>query len=514
MFLKVVMISFYIALIVGLSLYTRSKTKTIDDFVVGNRSVGPWISAFSFGTAYFSAVLLIGFAGSVGWNYGVSALWIALGNSILGTYLAWKILAPRTREMTSRLNVLTMPSFLEARYGSRNMRIFASLVIFVFFVPYSASVFMGLSYLFEQIFSIPYVMALVLMTLLTALYLTIGGYIAVTLIDFIQGLIMIVGVALMVYFVVGFEAVGGFATGLQSLGAIDPQLAAPVGPPGIIGLLSLLILTSLGTWGLPQMVQKFYGIKSEAVIPKATVVSTIFALIITGGAYFVGSVGRLFFDSVPLLNGVPNTDLLVPNILSTTLPELVAVLILILVLSASMSTLSSLVLASSSSVSIDLLKGSLFKDMSEKSTMIIMRLLCVVFVMLSLWIALNPPALILTLMALSWGTVAGTFLAAYIYGLFWEKTTKAGAWAGMLSGLAISVGGYLIISNQPAFINGEVLTLLTQWGTPFFGSLAMLIPLAIVPLVSYFTPDYTEEHLDEVYNRKNGEIAYENVSGF
>lgn len=511
MFIKVSMVLFYIALIVGLSLYTRSKTKTIDDFVVGNRSVGPWISAFAFGTTYFSAVLLIGFAGKVGWGFGVSALWIAIGNSILGTYLAWRILAPRTREMTSRLNVLTMPSFLESRYGSKNMRIFSSLVIFIFFVPYSASVFMGLSYLFEQIFSIPYVVALVLMTLLTALYLVIGGYIAVTLIDFVQGLIMIVGVILMVYFVAGHETVSGFATGLKSLATIDPQLAAPVGPPGIVSLLSLIILTSLGTWGLPQMVQKFYGIKNSQVIPKATIVSTIFALLITGCAYYVGSVSRLFFDSLPLFNGRPTPDLLVPNILSTTLPELVGVLILLLVLSASMSTLSSLVLVSSSSVSIDLLKGSLFPNMSDKNTMLVMRILCLVFVMLSLWIALNPPGIILTLMALSWGTVAGTFLAAYIYGLFWPKTTRAGAWAGMITGLSIALGGYFIISLQPAFIDPSLLKLFTEWGTPFFGSLAMIVPLIIIPLVSLVTPEYSKEHINKVYNKKNSQLVMKEI---
>lgn len=500
MFFKVVMVLFYIFLVIGLSLYTRKKTNTIDDFVVGNRSVGPWISAFAFGTTYFSAVLIIGFAGKVGWDYGLSALWIALGNAIIGTYFAWKVLATKTREMTSRLNVLTMPSFLEVRYDSKNMRIVSSLIIFVFFIPYSASVFMGLSYLFEQVFSIPYIFALLIMTVLTALYLVIGGYLAVTLIDFVQGLIMIVGIVLMVYFVVGHNAVQSLSLGYQNLHAIDPQLVAPIGGgPGLVGLISLIILTSLGTWGLPQMVQKFYGIKNEAVIPKATIISTLFALLITGGAYFVGTQSRLFFKKLPEINGIASPDLLMPNIFNQALPELVAVLILLLVLSASMSTLSALVLVSSSSVTIDLIKGSLYPEISEKNTMLLMRILCIIFVMLSLYIAIKPPAVILTLMALSWGTVAGSFIAPYLYGLYWKKTTKIGAWAGMISGLIISIGGYTVIKTTPAFIHIDIMNNLQQWGTPFFGSLALLIPLLIVPLVSLLTPKYSDAHIKNIY---------------
>lgn len=506
--MKFGMVACFVAVIIGLSLYTRTKTATINDFVVGNRSIGPWMSAFSFGTTYFSAVLLIGFAGKVGWGYGLSALWIALGNTLLGTFLTWKVMGSRTREMSSRLNVLTMPSFLEARYASTNMKIFASLIIFIFFIPYSASVFMGLSYLFEQIFNIPYAVALVIMTVLTALYLVLGGYIAVALIDFVLGIIMLAGVILMVNYIAGNEAVGGIINSISSLRAVDPKLAAPVGPGGLIGLISLVVLTSLGTWGMPQMIQKFYGIKSPDVIPKATIVSSLFALIITGGAYYSGALSHLYFAELPILNGKPSPDLLMPNIMNQALPETVAVLILLLVLSASMSTLSGLVLVSSSSVSIDLLQGALLPDMSEKRTMNIMKILCVVFIVLSLWIALNPPGVILTLMGLSWGTVAGAFLAPFLYGLFWEKTTRAGAWAGMITGVLISIGGYFTINWFPVWIESPVLQLLQQWGTPFFGSLAMLVPLAVVPAVSLLTPEYSEEHLAKVYGKE--ELVFEN----
>lgn len=500
MWVKVAMLVAYAAMLVGMGIYTRSRTHTVDDFVVGNRAIGPWMSAFSYGTTYFSAVLLIGFAGKVGWGFGLSALWIALGNTMIGTYLAWRVLGRRTRVMTSRLNVLTMPSFLEVRYDSSNMRIVSSIIIFVFFVPYAASVFMGLSYLFEQVFAIPYVLALLLMTILTGIYLVLGGYIAVTMIDFFQGLIMIAGVIIMVYCVAGHEAVGGFISHYRTLQAMNPAFIAPTDAIGWVGLISIVLLTSLGTWGLPQMVQKFYGIKSEQVIPVATKVSTLFALLITGGAYYVGATSHLFFDSLPLQNGVPSPDLLMPIIISQTLPLLVGVLILILVLSASMSTLSALVLVASSSVTIDLLKGALKPNMTEKSTMKLMRVLCAVFIAGCLYMALKPPGIILTLMALSWGTVAGAFLAPFIYGLFWPGTTRAGAWSGIISGLAISLGGYAILKTSPAFIDPSWMEVLSKWGTPFFGTLAMLVPMAVVPLVSMVTRPYSRRHLEYIFN--------------
>ncbi|MEA1961681.1 MAG: sodium:solute symporter [Bacillota bacterium] len=508
MIAKLAILLLYVLLVVGLGLYTSKRTNTVDDFVLGNRSVGPWMSAFSFGTTYFSAVLIIGFAGKVGWGFGLSALWIAVGNTLIGTYLAWKVLAPKTREMTGRLNVLTMPSFLEARYDSRNMKIVASLIIFIFFIPYTASVFMGLSYLFEQVFQIPYVVALLLMTCLTAVYLVLGGYLAVALIDFVQGLFMIAGIALMIYFVVGSDAVGGVIQGYHSLKAIDPGLISPNSGIKWVSLVSLIILTSLGTWGLPQMVQKFYGIKSQDVIPRATIVSTVFALIITGGAYYVGSMGHLFFEQLPLLAGKATPDLIMPMIFVKTLPAIIAVLILILVLSASMSTLSSLVLVASSSITIDLVRGTLFPEMDEKTTMRLMRILCVVFIVFSLYIAIKPPAIILTLMALSWGTVAGAFLAPYLCGLFMEKTTKSGAWAGLITGLAISLGGYFLLTFQPSFIRPAVLELLSGWGMPFFSSLAMLVPLVVIPLVSSLTKEYSVEHINRIFCR-NEELAIE-----
>lgn len=469
------------------------RTRTVGDFFLGGRSVGPWLSAFAYGTTYFSAVIFIGYAGKVGWGFGISALWIAIGNAFIGTYLAWRLLAKPTRVMTSRLQAMTMPGFLAKRFDSPRLKIVSALIIFVFLVPYTASVYMGLSYLFEQTFGISFLYANLFMAGLTAVFLVLGGYFAVALTDFIQGIIMLFGVGMMLFFVFGHAKVGSITHALTTLAAYNPKLAQVVGPPGIIPLASLVILTSLGTWGLPQMIQKFYAIKSEAAIKPARIVATVFALVVSVGAYGVGSVTRLFFDNkVPTVNGVPNYDTIIPQIIVQALPDVAAIVILLLVLSASMSTLSSLVLVSSSAVAIDLRQGITGKTDSSPT---IFRLLCLIFVFVSVTIAILRPTFILNLMALSWGTVAGSFLGPYLYGLFWPRTSKIGVWAGLLTGLSASiiltaVGPQVAnLLNIPAYL----------FDAPAVGSLSMLLPLLVIPIVSVFTPPLPVKTLQQAY---------------
>lgn len=488
--MKWVVVGFYILAVLVISVMSMRKTHNVNDYFLGSRSIGPWVSAFAYGTTYFSAVIFIGYAGKMGWGFGLGVLWVVVGNALVGTYLAWKVLARPTRNMTARLDALTMPDFLAKRYDSPGLKILSALIIFVFLVPYSASVYMGLSYLFEEIFNIPFVYALALIALITGFYLVMGGYFAVTMTDFVQGLIMLGGVALLLIYVVSNAKVGGITAGLAKLATYDPQLVQPFNPPNPLGLISLVILTSLGTWGLPQMVQKFYAIKNENAIRPACVVSTIFALIVAFGAYFTGSLGRLFFD-----NQMPqgNPDLVVPMIIGEALPEAVSVLILLLVLAASMSTLASLVLVSSSAIAIDLVQGNC-PGFGKRNTLILMRLLSVLFVGLSVYIALKP-TIIVSLMALSWGTVAGAFLAVYVYGLFWKGTTRAGAWAGVLSGLAISIGFSLYYGLDAGLI-------------PMIGAAAMVIPLLVVPLVSLLSPKFSQVHLNKVYGASIPESKY------
>ncbi|HZJ82456.1 MAG TPA: sodium:solute symporter [Clostridia bacterium] len=480
-------IAIYVIGIVAIGLLSMSKIDGISDFFLGGRSVNPWMSAFSYGTAYFSAVIFIGYAGKIGWGFGLSALWVAIGNTLVGSFLAWHILGSRTREMTNRLNASTMPEFIGIRYQSKSLKIVTAAIIFIFLIPYSASVYKGLGYLFEQVFGISNMTILIIIALFTAFYLVLGGFVASTIADFIQGIIMIIGVIMMLFYVISHPTVGGFSNLVSSLRDIDGSLVKPIGPQGLLTTLSLVILTSLGSWGLPQMVHKFYTIKDERSIKCAKWVSTSFALLITFGAYFTGITSRMFFpESMPMLNGVPNPDIIIPKILFQTLPDVVLGIILILILSASMSTLASLVLASSSAIALDFIQGILYPDIDNKKLTLIMRGLCLLFVILSFFMAILPNP-IMTLAALSWGAVSGSLLAPYLYGLFWPKATKVGVWAGIITALAIVIGGAIYTGMNEAL-------------TPIFGAAAIVLPLLIVPLVSLATQSINEEHLNKIYN--------------
>lgn len=477
----------YVIIIMLIGLMSASRVNGISDFFLAGRSISPWMSAFSYGTAYFSAVLFIGYAGRTGWGFGISALWVVLGNTYIGSYLAWQVLGKRTREMTTRLKASTMPEFLGIRYKSKNLKIATALIIFIFLIPYSASVYKGLGYLFEQVFGIPNIILLLIIGFFTAFYLVLGGFVASSIADFIQGIIMIIGVVFMLYYVVSHPTVGGFSKALTSLGKIDPRLVRPIGPQGLLSTLSLVILTSLGSWGLPQMVHKFYTIRNEQSIKPAKLVSTGFALLITFGAYFTGIVSRLFFpESIPVFNGVPDPDIIIPQVLLQTLPDVVLGIILILILSASMSTLASLVLASSSAIALDLIKGILLPNIDSKKLTILMRILCLLFVVFSFLIAILPNP-IMTLAALSWGAVSGSLLAPYLYGLFWDRTTGAGIWAGIFTALGTIVGGAIFTRMDGVLM-------------PIFSAVAIVLPLLVVPLVSLATEAYGQEHLDKIYN--------------
>ncbi|HHW70314.1 MAG TPA: sodium/proline symporter [Clostridiales bacterium] len=487
--MEFILLGIYFVILIAVGFYSMRRTSSLQDFFLGGRNIGPWMSAFAYGTTYFSAVIFIGYAGRIGWDFGISAVWIAIGNAVLGSYLAWRVLAKQTRYLTHRLDVSTMPEFFEKRYDSKALKVFSAIIIFIFLVPYSASVYQGLSYLFEQIFGIPFIYCMIGMAAVTGLYLIMGGYFAMALTDFIQGIIMVVGIVLMVIYVVSHPNVGGLAQGMERLQAIEFELTSPVGPGGFIPLFSLVLLTSLGSWGLPQMIHKFYAIRDEESVRRATWISSIFAILVAGGAYFTGAFGRLFLNNeIPIdaITGTPNADMIMPKLLQVALPKSLMGIILILVLSASMSTLSSIVLVSSSAISMDLIKGVLAPNMKKKNVMIIMQILCVVFVILSFVMATTNRAGILTLMSFSWGTIAGSFLAPFLYGLYWKGVTKAGAWAGFLSGFLTSI----IL----AIVRG-----LNAGDAPMIGTIAMLVSLAVVPVVSLVTPKFSTNHIETIY---------------
>ncbi|AKL97433.1 sodium:solute symporter family transporter [Endomicrobium proavitum] len=469
--ISLILVSVFIIAMIAAGVWGMKKTKTLNDFFIGSRKIGPWISALSYGTAYFSAVIFIGFAGKLGWGYGLNVLWIAIGNAVIGSFLAWIVLGRRTRTMTQNLDVVTMPEFLQERFSGKYFKIIAASVIFLFLLPYAASVFKGLGYLFEVNFNISFDTALLIMVAITAVYLILGGYFAVTITDFIQGFVMLFGAILMVVILVG--QAGGLTSSIHQISENYYRDVFSQGAPDYIMLAALIFMTSFGVWGMPQMVQKFYAVKNEKVIKLAAYTTLIFALTISVCAYFTGALTHVFFNA-PILgaNGAANFDAMIPELLIRFLPEGVMALILLLILSASMSTLSALVLVSASSIAIDLYKGHVNPKVSKASSVFMMRFLTGIFLLISFLIAKYEFSFIITLMSLSWGVIAGGFLAPYVYGLYWKGATRAGAKSAMISGIFLAISLFYILGANNA---------------PLASSIAMIVPFAVVPAVSIFT---------------------------
>lgn len=508
MMISIPMLICFFALMIGVGFYCRKHSTNVDGFVLGGRSVGPWLTAFAFGTSYFSAVIFVGYAGQFGWNFGLASTWIGLGNAFIGSLLAWSVLGRRTRVMTQHLDSKTMPDFFEKRYDSKALKIVASVIVFIFLIPYTASLYNGLSSLFNNVFNIPYAVIVIAMAILTGVYVIFGGYMATAINDFIQGIIMLVGIVTVIAAVLIKN--DGFTQAVASLGAEAGTEFTSMFGPNPIFLLFVVLLTSLGTWGLPQMIGKFYSIKNEGSIKKGTVISTVFAIIVAGGCYFLGGFGKLYTNEMiegGFISeaGAVMFDKVVPTILSDLAPVIVA-LVIVLVLSASMSTLSSLVLTSSSTLTLDVIKPKLEKKqkVDDKKSIFILRLFIIFFIAISAVIAIlkdtiwSKSVFIAQMMGVSWGALAGAFLAPFLYGLYWKKTTKAAVVTSFIFGtgleiiqLLISIGLYTPKTAIFSFVFTNSL---------YSGVFAMVGGLILVPIVSLLTQKTLPKNVEEKFS--------------
>ncbi len=503
MLIKIVFVVIFFIVMVGVGLYSRKQARSVDGFVLGGRQVGPWLTAFAYGTSYFSAVVFVGYAGQFGWKYGLSSTWIGVGNAVIGSLLAWLVLGKRTKLLTQHIGSRTMPDFFGTRFNSQNLRVVASVIAFVFLIPYTAGVYKGISTLFEMGFGIPYEYCVVFMAAFTAVYVILGGYKATAINDFIQGIIMLFGIVVVIMAVLNTQ--GGLCSAVGKMAEIPSDADSTINGgfaslwgPDPYNLLGVVVLTSLGTWGLPQMVGKFYSITDEKAIRRGTIISTLFAFIIAGGCYFLGGFGRLFGVPPVLPNGKPDFDSIIPTMLET-LPDALIALVVLLVLSASMSTLASLVLTSSSTMTLDLIyrdkkandaevRGGEIDDTVEgnieRRKVIVMRLLIIFFIAISLFIALNPPTFIAQLMGISWGALAGAFLAPFMLGLYCKGVTTASVWACFVWGVGLTVGN-MLLGNPVSPIN--------------CGAIAMTGGFAVVALFSLFTPKMNRQTVDQMF---------------
>ncbi len=495
---------------VGIAVYTRKRSKSVNDFLLaGKKGLNGWMSAFAYGTTYFSAVIFIGYAGNFGRQYGLASVWIGIGNAILGSLLAWMVLAKRTKRMTSRLQAKTMPDFFQKRYGSARLKLVSAVVIFLFLIPYSASVYNGLSSLFEIVFDIPGWVIMVALAALTALYLFFGGYFATALSDFIQGIIMLVGVAAMVICFMNYDRIGWdlkVLTTSDELGWFTFSSSNTGLYGNTMSLLSLIFLTSFGVWALPQTVHKYYAIRDDKAIMQGTVVSTLFALIIGFGAYFTGALSAFF----PELSGMA-ADNVVPHMMKIVIPTGLIGLIAVLILSASMSTLSSVSLASASVIAVDIYKGSVAPDASDKKVNRLMKGLCLVFVGISVALAiLNEEykiSAIAYLMGISWGVLAGCFIGPFVLGLLWKRVSRPAVWSSIIGSILLTIALIFVFGYDK---NGWSCSFGTALKggiscSPMIGVICMAYSLVVTAVVSLFTNAPEKETLEKAFGTEKGE---------
>ena len=512
MVLDYIILALYALAMVGIAFYTKNRSGTVNDFLLaGKKGLNGWMTAFAYGTTYFSAVIFVGYAGQFGRSFGLASVWIGIGNAVIGTLIAWLVLAKRTKNMTQRLNAKTMPEFFEKRYGDKKLKLVSAVIIFIFLIPYSASVYNGLSSLFEIVFGIEGWIVMIALAVLTALYLFFGGYFATALSDFIQGIIMIIGVVCMVFCFMNSDNVSWDISKIVN----DPNLtwftfnAESTGIYGsTVSLISLILLTSLGVWALPQTIHKYYAIRDTKAIHQGVVVSTAFALIIGFFAYFTGALSAYF----PETSGAPHSNV-IPIMLSIAIPSGLIGIIAVLILSASMSTLSSVSLAGASVLAVDLYKGKINEKADDKRVNIVMRTLSLVFVAISVILAiLNEEfglAAIAYMMGLSWGTLAGCFIGPYVLGVIWKRVTKPAVWSSIISSLVLTVALIFVFGYDKNGWNCSFGTALKDGvaTSPLIGVICMLFSIVITVAVSLLTKKPNDEILYEAFDKSfEGEI--------
>lgn len=469
----------YVIIMFSVGIIEGRKSKSIADFTVGGRNAGAWLSALSYGTAYFSAVMFVGYAGGTGLKFGLWGILAGIGNAIFGSWLAWKVLARRTRDVAGRLKLKTMPEFFEKRYQSRALKTFAAIVIFVFMVPYSASVYKGLASVAEILLDVPVTACMIVIAVVALVLLVLGGYLVQARADFIQGIVMMFGVALMIVFVVRCKAVGGLQGVIEYAKTEHGFSKMPAA--AWVSLMATVLMTSFGTWGLPQMVQKYFGIKDDAQAKRGIKISTFFAFLVAGGGYFIGSLCHRFYTAETM----PPQDSIVPQMLKDSdLPLILLGIVLVLLISASVSTLCSVTLTACSAVSIDLIRDRV-KTMTDKKTATLTKILCAVFIVCS-YIVANTDTPILDMMSYSWGIISGSFLAPYVLALFYKRLNRVGAWCGVLTGFFIALVPATAKVITMFNVTNETVVDLAGKG-PLFACIAMVASLAVCVVMSELT---------------------------
>ncbi len=467
----------YLGLLIAIGLMTSKQTRSVEDFHIGSRQIGPWVTSLSYVAAYFSSVVIVG-GGGFGYKFGMSTIWIGAINVLIGTLLCWIVLGPRVRQFTNRLKSITIPGFLGARYDSRFVNVFTAAVIVLFLIVYNVSIIKGMGHIFEVLMNIPYVWGVIISAMITFVYVAIGGYLAVVWTSFIQAWIMAIGLILMTIF--SLRAVGGLSAANQALTAINPGLVNTPGVWGWPGLLSYALIVSFGVWGMPQMMVRFISVKNLKVLKTGTILATI-ATCLAFLPYFNGAIARVLYP------GLTNPDLAIPTLVKSIMSPFGASLVLTAVLAAGMSTLSSVMIIISGSFIHDLLISGFRRTYEDRKSLSYSKLTNIIVGVVSMVIAFKPPGLVLTLTAFAWALIASSTLWPLLFGLFWKRTTKTACLVSMVGGFFTALV-WLILKN-PMKIHGFI---------P-----GLIVGLLLIVILSFLTPRYPTEFIERIWSGKN-----------
>ncbi len=472
-FIYAIIIVVYLAILILIGFVTGRRTKSVEDFYIGGRQIGPWVTALSFVAAYFSSVVIIG-GGGFGYMFGMSTLWIGAINVLLGCTVCWIVLGPRIRKFTQRLNTMTIPGFFGERYKSNFALVFSAIIIVLFMIFYNVSILKGMGHIFEVLMDIPYAYGILLAGIIILFYVSIGGYLAVVWTSFVQAWVM--GIGLIVLTIFSIKAVGGIGAANQALEAINPGLINTPGVWGWPGLISFALIVSFGVWGMPQLVVRFYSLKNLKVLKIGTVIATVgtcLALL----PYFNGAIARV------LCPGLQNPDLAIPTLAKNVLSPFGSAIVLAGVVAAGMSTFASILIILSSSMIHDIVKKGLKKNLNKNKILFYSKVASIIIGIVSLIIAFNPPALVLTLTAFAWAVIASTTLWPILFGIYWKKATKMGCIISMVGGF-ITALVWMVVGN-PFGIHGFI---------P-----GLIVGLILMILVSLFTPGFSKEHIEKIW---------------
>ena len=442
----------YLAMLVGMGLWMARRTRNAADFYIGGRQVGPWVTAFSFVAAYFSSVVIVG-GGAFGYKYGMSTLWIGAANVLVGCTLVWIVLGRRLWQFTTRLDSMTIPGFIGKRYGAREAEVFSALTIFIFMIVYNVSVLVGMGRIMEGLMGIPYTSAVLVSGLIILIYVSIGGYLAVVWTSFIQAWIMIFGLLLLAFATLG--RVGGLTQASLDLAALNPGLVETPGVWGWGGLVSYALIVSLGVWGMPQLLVRFYSMKSTRVLKLGVVLATL------GGAmavlpYMTGALSRL------ILPPLENPDLAIPMLTEAVLNPWGGAIFLAGVMAAGMSTFASVLIIVSGAIVRDLRVGGPPRSAPKgvapppgtSHELMLGRMASMMAGLIAMFVAYRPPALVLVITAFAWAVIASACLWPVVLGVYWKRGTRAGATSSMIAGTVVAL--VWMMAGKPLGIHGFI----------------------------------------------------------